>query len=145
MLSTPALEPLVAETAMPTAEQPLLAFDQPDLWSLLEARDDAGLDGLAFGVIGFDTEGLVRRYNDTETRLAALGRHRVVGLPLFAVVAQCMNNYLVAQRFDDAAAAGTPLDATVDFVLTLRMRPTAVTLRLLAGTPGAMRYVCILR
>lgn len=130
---------------MPPADPQFLAFDQPGLWSQLQARDDAGLDGLAFGVIGFDAEGLVRRYNDTETHLAALGRHRVVGLPLFSVVAQCMNNYLVAQRFDDAAADGTPLDVTLDFVLTLRMRPTPVKLRLLAGTPGAMRYVCVLR
>jgi photoactive yellow protein len=130
---------------MNLADLSLLSFDQPDLWPLLEARDDAGLDGLSFGIIGFDAEGIVRRYNDTECNLAALGRHRVVGLHLFGVVAQCMNNYLVAQRFDDAAASGSALDVTVDYVLTLRMKPTPVKLRLLAGAPGAMRYVCVLR
>ena len=58
---------------------------------------------------------------------------RVVGQPLFTVVAPCMNNYLVAQRFEDAAATGTVLDATIDYVLTLRMRPMKVHLRLLAS------------
>ena len=65
--------------------------------------------------------------------------------PLFTIVAPCMNNYLVAQRFEDAAAAGTSLDATIDYVLTLRMRPLKVSLRLL-GLPGqALRYVMVSR
>ena len=38
-----------------------------------------------------------------------------------------MNNYLVAQRFIDEPE----IDDTIDFVLTLRMRPTPVKLRLL--------------
>jgi hypothetical protein len=56
-----------------------------------------------------------------------------------------MNNFLVAQRFDDAAEACQPLDATVDFVLTLRMKPTPVKLRLLAAPSVEQRYVLILR
>lgn len=42
----------------------------------------------------------------------------------------------MAQRFEDAVAHNTPLDATIDYVLTLRMRPVKVKLRLLAQ-PGA--------
>jgi hypothetical protein len=56
-----------------------------------------------------------------------------------------MNNYLVAQRFEDSAAAGTELDETLDYVLTLRMRPSRVRLRLLAAPGTALRYVCIER
>jgi hypothetical protein len=77
--------------------------------------------------------------------MAGLGRHQTVGLPLFAVVAQCMNNFLVAQRFDDCQAASVALDETVDYVLTLRMKPVRVKLRLLYAPELAMRYVCILR
>jgi hypothetical protein len=69
----------------------------------------------------------------------------VVGHPLFTIVAPCMNNFLVAQRFADAAASGDELDEVVDYVLTLRMRPIKVKLRLLAGAASDLRYVLIQR
>ena len=56
-----------------------------------------------------------------------------------------MNNFLVAQRFEDALLNSTPLDDIVDYVLTLRMRPVKVKLRLLS-VPGAdNRYVLVQR
>lgn len=122
-----------------------LRFDQTDLLARLGALDDEGLDRVSFGVIGFDAEGIVRRYGAAESRMAGLSPHRVLGLPLFSVVAQCMNNFLVAQRFEDVAAQGLPLDEVVPYVLTLRMKPVRVQLRLLADPVQGMRYVCILR
>ena len=100
---------------------------------------------LDFGVIGFDHEGIVRRYNSFESKAAGLMPARVLGQALFTVVAPCMNNFLVAQRFEDALATGTPLDATIDYVLTLRMRPIKVKLRLLASAGAVWRYVLVLR
>jgi len=123
----------------------LPGFDQPDLLASLEAMDDTELDALDFGVIGFRPDTVVCRYNAYESRAAGLSPSRVLGLPLFSVVAQCMNNFLVAQRFDDAAEACQSLDASIDFVLTLRMRPTPVRLRLLAAPGVERRYVLILR
>ena len=67
----------------------------------------------------------------------------MLGLSLFNEVAVCMNNYLVAQRFEDAAADGSELDATIDYVLTLRMRPVKVRLRMLAGPGVTGRFVAI--
>ena len=118
-------------------------FDDPDLLAWLASADDRALDGLPFGVIGFDTQGVVCRYNRFECEAAGLGMARVLGLPLFSVVAQCMNNFLVAQRFEDAAAQGLPLDTTLDYVLTLRMRPTAVRLRLLSAPGDGTRFVLV--
>ena len=69
----------------------------------------------------------------------------MLGHPLFTVVAPCMNNFLVAQRFEDAATLGERLDVTVDYVLTLRMRPIKVKLRLLATADAAQRYVLVQR
>ena len=56
-----------------------------------------------------------------------------------------MNNFMVAQRFADALASGTTLDAAIDYVLTLRMRPVKVKLRLLAAPGVAIRYVLVQR
>lgn len=124
-----------------------LTFEDAQLRSRLEDCDDAALDELGFGVIGFDAGGVVRRYNALESKLAGLSPQRVLGHALFTVVAPCMNNFLVAQRFDDAVASGTELDATIDYVLTLRMRPVKVRLRLLAARTGGagLHYVLVQR
>lgn len=124
---------------------PALAFESPDLFANLELADAATLDSLDFGIIGFDQEGVVRRYNTLESELSGLSMQRVVGFPLFTVVAPCMNNFLVAQRFDDAAEEGRTLDVIIDYVFTLRMRPRKVKLRLLSVAGAAMRYVVVLR
>ncbi len=123
-----------------------LQFNAPDLGAQLDAFDAAQLDTLEFGVIGFDAATVVHRYNSFEERCAGLSPQRVLGFPLFTTVAPCMNNFMVAQRFEDAAANGdAALDATIDYVLTLRMRPVKVQLRLLAGSHLKMRYVLVQR
>lgn len=120
-------------------------FTRPDLAAHLAALDDADRDALDFGVIGFDEETLVRQYNAFESQAAGLSPQRVLGQPLFDIVAPCLNNFMVAQRFEDAQEAGTALDATIDYVLTLRMRPVKVQLRLLAQPGAPLRYVLVQR
>ncbi|GCL65818.1 phosphonate transporter [Pseudaquabacterium pictum] len=122
-------------------------FDQADLLDWLCAADPASLDDLGFGVIGFgpDTEAVVQRYNRTESLGSGLPLDQVLGRPLFNEVAQCMNNYLVAQRFDDAQADGTVLDDQLPYVFTLRMRPTPVVLRLLSAPGRPLRFVLVQR
>lgn len=122
-----------------------LRFQQPGLLAPLHALTAADLDKLDFGVIGFDDTATVRRYGAHERRASGLRDDQVLGLPLFDVVAPCMNNYLVAQRFADAAAESRELDVTLDYVLTLRMRPQPVRLRLLAAPGVPLRYVLVQR
>ena len=123
----------------------LLKFDQPDMLLAIDALDDAEMDSLDFGVIAFDATTAVRRYNRFESEIAGLGMQRVIGFPFFTAVAPCMNNFLVAQRFEDAWSNGTTLDASIDYVLTLRMRPSKVVLRLLAAPDHMLRYVLVER
>lgn len=120
-------------------------FSDPACLADIDRLGDAELDALDFGVIGFDAQGVVRRYNACESRMAGLSPQRVLGHPLFTVVAPCMNNFMVAQRFEDAAADGQALDAEIDYVLTLRMRPMKVRLRLLASPGAGLRYVLVNR
>ncbi|NVM78492.1 photoactive yellow protein [Duganella sp. SG902] len=122
-----------------------MKFDQPGIAALLADMDDATLDTLGFGVIGFDGQDRVRRYNAFESQAAGLRPERVLAQDLFSVVAPCMNNYLVAQRFIDAREAGVALDETINYVLTLRMRPTKVQLRLLAEPGTELSYVLVHR
>lgn len=121
------------------------AYDQVDILRRIAPLDEVGLDQLRFGLIGFDAEGRVRRYNAAEAACSGLKKPAVLGQLLFTELAQCMNNFLVAQRFEDALAEGEKLDAIIDYVLTWRMRPTRVKLRLLADPALPLRYVLLHR
>ena len=120
-------------------------FDAPGLAQVLDASSQEQIDQLDFGVIGFDADATVQRYNAFESQAAGLSPQRVLGEPLFTNVAPCLNNFMVAQRFEDALADGAELDETIDYVLTLRMRPIKVKLRLLAGANSGTRYVLVHR
>lgn len=120
-----------------------LSFDDPQLLRLIEQASDHALDEANFGVIGFDGQGHVRRYNRYEAQAARFKREDVIGQHVFIELAPCMNNYLVATRFEEAAATGEALDAVVPYVLTFRMRPTKVRLRLLAAGSGDLRYIVV--
>ena len=121
------------------------AFDFPELATRPDACSSEELDQLDFGVIGFDANTEVSRYNAFESQAAGLSPQRVLGHPLFTNVAPCMNNFMVAQRFDDALEQNIALDETIDYVLTLRMRPVKVALRLLSTPGSATRYVLVKR
>jgi photoactive yellow protein len=129
-----------SEESLITGDGGSLAFDSVTI-AALEAADDALLDGLTFGVVGLDARNITSRYNLRESQLAGLSRDSVVGQDFFMTTGICMNNFLVAQRFEDEA----PLDVVLDYVLTLRMRPTPVKLRLLKQPTIATRYVLIQR
>jgi photoactive yellow protein len=122
-----------------------LTFSTPVLLEQLAQSNAEQLDQLDFGVIGFDTDTNVCRYNRTESEAAGLTAPRVLGQPLFTNVAPCLNNFMVAQRFEDAEDGNSALDETIDYVLTLRMRPIKVKLRLLAEPGSAVRYVLVQR
>ena len=107
----------------------------------LDAMSDQERDSLPYGVVGFAKDTIVQTYNATEARLSGLDAATVIGVPFFEAVAQCMNNFMVAQRFEDEPE----LDDVFPYVLTLRMRPTKVRLRLLAAAEIPRRYVLIER
>ncbi|KQN94436.1 phosphonate transporter [Sphingomonas sp. Leaf231] len=107
----------------------------------LEAMSVGERDAMPFGIVGFGADTIVQTYNATEARMSGLDPSTVIGVPFFDAVAQCMNNFMVAQRFEDEPR----LDAIIPYVLTLRMRPTKVRLRLLADPDAARRYILIER
>lgn len=122
-----------------------LSFSSADLAAQLDQCTSEQLDQLDFGVIGFDADSNVQRYNAFESQAAGLSPQRVLGQPLFTNVAPCLNNFMVAQRFEDAQDEGGALDDIIDYVLTLRMRPVKVALRLLASPATSHRYVLVQR
>lgn len=107
----------------------------------LDRMGEAERNSLSFGVIGFAADTVVETYNACEARMSGLDPATIIGVPFFSGIAQCMNNFMVAQRFEDEPE----LDDIIPYVLTLRMRPTKVRLRLLASAGVARRYLLIER
>ena len=110
------------------ADQGGMDFDDFDLRRTLRDADADLLHGLPFGVVRMRVgDGAIVAYNTEEERMSGLGRDRVIGRRFFDEIAPCTNNMLVADRFRHEA----DLDDQIDYVFTLRMRPTPVRLRLL--------------
>lgn len=120
--------------------QPAEAAD-PDLFEWLHAATAAELDSLPFGVISLSLDATVEHYNMTEGKLAGLTPSRVIGRNFFTSVAPCMNNAMVAGRF----AGEAEIDDTINYVLTLRMAPQRVKLRLLKRLDTKRMYVVVER
>lgn len=116
-------------------------FSEDQALERLERMEEAALDALPFGVVGMARDGQVDRYNRTESELAGLPTSQVVGQNFFHEVAPCTNNFLVSQRFLDEPV----LDETLPYVLTVRMRPTRVTLRMLKSEDVERMYLLIRR
>ena len=117
-----------------------MTFDDPAMTETLAALDAAAMDALPFGVVGLDGENMVEVYSAHEERYSGLSRDIVMGRHFFVEVAPCMNNFLVAERLGEET-----LDVTLPYVLTFRMRPTPVRLRLLRATGATRRWVLVLR
>ena len=130
---------------MSNNERSVLAFDNVDLWFGLRELSAERCDELPFGVIRFDGDLRVRDYNRYEQEAARLSPENALGKHVFMELAQCMNNYMVAEKFEEAAATGTPLDVTIDYVLTWRMKPTPVKLRLLSHPSEAGGVIALKR
>jgi photoactive yellow protein len=128
-----------AASAPRHAHASMISFDAP-AGPLLAALVNQP-DTVPFGAISIDREHRAVSYNAVESRAAGLSPERVLGKPFFTEVAPCMNNFMVSQRFADADA----IDETIDFVLTLRMRPTRVRMRLLREAGAASGWVLIER
>jgi photoactive yellow protein len=122
-----------------------LQFADKNVGEAINQLNEHDLDCLNFGVIGFDQESTVCRYNSCESKAAGISPERVLGRHLFSNVAQCMNNDMVAQRFEDSQNGRVMLDEIIDYVLTLHMRPTKVKLRLISSPAMSMRYVFVQR
>lgn len=99
------------------------------------------LDSYSFGIIGFGADYIVTLYNALESASSGLTPSRVVGKHFFEEIAPCMNNFMVAQRFLDEPE----LDAVIPYILTWRMKPTPVRLRLIQSKKSDTRFILVER
>lgn len=116
-------------------------FAASDMLDWLQESSPVDLDSLDFGIVAMTVKGIVVEYNHAEAMLSGLTPSRVIGRHFFTSVAPCTNNYLIAHRFE----VEETLDATIDYVFTLRMAPQPVQLRLLKAQGAALMYLLVQR
>jgi photoactive yellow protein len=118
-----------------------ISFADPQAIGPLGALSEAEQDALSFGLIVMSRDGVVVAYNRAESELSRLSPARVIGRHFFQDVAPCTNNSMIAQRFDTEPE----LDATLDYIFTLRMAPTPVRLRMLRSAAAPFMYLLVER
>jgi photoactive yellow protein len=123
-------------------------FGDPGLLGALESAPAARIDDLGFGLVVMNRDGDVTAYNQAESALSGLPAVQVAGRNFFVEIGPCTNNYLIAQRFHDAAGNGAgpgqpDLDEQLDYVFTYRMSPTPVRRRLMARPGSARQYLAV--
>ena len=95
-----------------------------------------------FGIIAMAKDGTVEHYNTPGVQNGGpVSRTRSWADTSSPPVAPCTNNYMVAQRFESE----DELDAIIDYVFTLRMRPTKVKLRMLKSASKPKQYLLVER
>ena len=122
-------------------QEPVMNFEDTAGLARLEAMSAQALDDLVFGVVRMRADGEVVAYNAVESRMAGLSKERVLARNFFVDVAPCTNNFMVAERF----ISECELDATLDYVFSLRMKPTPVKLRLLKSASADHMYMLVKR
>ncbi len=116
-----------------------------NLHAMLDRASDAELDRLSYGVIGLEADGKVSRYSAVEAKMAGFDRDQVIGRHFFEEIGRCMNNSLVAGRFNDALSRSDVLDVTLDYVIAFRSQLNPVKLRLLSDPTSPVRYMLVQR
>ena len=116
-----------------------MSLDDANPHANLDAMSDEDLDALEYGVVKMDLSGNVTGYNKAESDAAGFTKDRVLGRNFLEEVAPCTNNFMVAERF----RSEDELSDEIDYVFTLRMRPTPVKLQMLKSASSSSMYLIV--
>ncbi|MEM7674655.1 MAG: PAS domain-containing protein [Myxococcota bacterium] len=119
-----------------------MSFVPQDVINQLGNLSQSEADGLPFGVIKVDNDGVVSIYNQWESKMAGVAKDQAVGQNFFKEVAPCTNNRLVYGRFKKGVESGL-LDSVVPYTFTYRMNPTNVDLHLYRDTTSETNWVFV--
>lgn len=118
-----------------------MSLDHVNYQAALDAMTDDDLDALDYGVVKMDLTGKVTAYNTVEAEFSGISKDRVIGRNFFVEVAPCTNNFMIAQKYHD----NDVLDQQIDYIFTLKMRPTPVKLHLLKQSEAGSMYLVVNR
>lgn len=95
----------------------------------ISRMSESELDGLPFGAIRLDANGVVLSYNHAESKLTGRDPKQVIGKNFFTEVAPCTNVQAFAGRFREGMAK-KELHAIFPYRFDFKMAPRDVTVTL---------------
>jgi photoactive yellow protein len=113
-----------------------LTFRFQDLESKLAAMDNEDLDNLAFGAIQLDKNGIIKRYNATESALTGRDPGEIIGKNFFEDVAPCTDRKGFRDVFEMGVATGD-LNAFIEWSFDHLMSPTKVQVHMKKTAAGS--------
>jgi len=116
-------------------------FETSDIIKWINEADESSFDKTDFGIIGFDNQNIVKKYNLTEEKYSGLSKKNVLNKNLFLDVAPCMNNYLVSLKFEEKKE----LDEIIHYILSFKVKPCPVDLRLIKSKSLELNFILIKR
>lgn len=87
------------------------------------------IDGIGFGVIKVDDQGVIELFGQGETDFSGVKAEAAEGRNFFTQIAPCTNNRLFYGRFRKGVEANE-LDLVMPYTYTYKMRPTNVIIHL---------------
>ncbi len=93
--------PVTAPFALPHANASVARPEQGIDFGAVQRLTPEELDGLPYGLITLDAQGRVMHYNDTESRMVGLPKHKVIGRSFFSDVAPCTRVREFEGRFQE--------------------------------------------
>ena len=118
------------------------SFVSGDDLKRLPAMSRAEVDGLPYGVVKVDDEGVVLLYNRYEASLANLEPSATEGRNFFLSVAPCTNNNLFYGSFRKGLAAGD-FNVMFPYTFTYRMKPTNVKVHMYRDEASQTNWVLV--
>lgn len=112
-----------------------LHFSDDDVGEALRHAEESELNGVNFGIIQVDDDGVVQFFNRYESELSGVSPDEAEGRNFFTQVAPCTNNRLFRGRFKKGVRRGE-LDETFTYTYTYKMRPTLVDVHLYRDDGG---------
>jgi len=110
-------------------------YEDPQLAGKVEQLSPEQVDGLPFGAIRLDDEGIVRYYSNAERRLSGSGDLERLNRRFFTDIAPCMDNEGYRGRIERARATGA-LDLEFGHVGDFEDRTRELTVRIQSAAAG---------
>lgn len=135
-----------APFAVPASAPMKARADQGIDFGAVQRLSPEQLDGLPYGLITLDAQGRVIHYNDTESRMVGLPKHKVLGRSFFGEVAPCTRVREFEGKFLDLVRDPYRVRVqTFDFVFRFANGDQAVTIVMTPARSRGQYNLALLR
>jgi photoactive yellow protein len=106
-----------------------MAFVDDNVLQQIPYMRENELDGLDFGAVQVDEDGVVKAYNRYESQITGTPVDKAMGANFFNEIAPCTNNSLFQGVFKKGVTSGS-MNTLFPYTFTYRMKPTNVLIHL---------------